>query len=157
MKRRRKKSEHMRAIHLWEWNEVARAGPYLRSVSGTLREHWLDVLSAQRQLKRTEKEKAPAKRQQLLEQETRLDECQRAQGKFDDALEELNKVDVFLLDPVKGQALIPFRKEDDLAWYVFDHFAPDGLVGWRSHSDPIEECRPLASLSTAAANDVVAT
>ena len=155
MKRRRERSKRMRALRLWEWNDATKAVPYLRSVTGSLREHWLEVLSAKRQLKLSNKEKAPAKRQQILDTEIRLDDCRRAQTKFDDALEELNEVDVFLLDPVKGQALIPFRKEDDLAWYVFDHFAPSGLTGWRNHSDPIEECRSLDLLHEATAKDVV--
>ncbi len=54
-------------------------------------------------------------------------------------------IDVYLLDPVRGVALIPFRKEDDLAWYVFDQFCAGGLSGWRFHNDPLEECRPLAA------------
>ena len=155
MKRRRQRSERMRALRLWEWQDVTKAVPYLRSVTGSLREHWLEVLSANRQLQLSNQEKTPAKRQQILEKEARLDECRRAQTRFEVALAELNEVDAFLLDPVKAQALIPFRKEDDLAWYVFDHFAPSGLIGWRNHSDPIEECRPLELLHETTAKDVV--
>ena len=66
-----------------------------------------------------------------------------AETRFNDALEELMAIDVYLLDPVKGVALIPFRKEDDLAWYVYDQFDKSGLSGWRYHNDPMEECRPL--------------
>ena len=79
-----------------------------------------------------------------------------AQAKFDDALVELNAIDVFLLDPVQGLALIPFRKEDDLAWYVFDYFTPRGLIGWRYHHDPIEECRPLETQEKTAVNGAAA-
>ena len=73
----------------------------------------------------------------------------------DDALDELNRIDVFLLDPVHGLALIPFRKLDDLAWYVFDHFSPEGVTGWRYHHDPIEECRALNLLDEVAVDGVV--
>ena len=143
MKRRRERSERMRAMRLWDWSEATKAAPYLRSVIGSLREHWLEVLNAERQLQLSTNKKCPARRRQLLDEQTRQDDRQRAQTKFDDALHELNNVDVFLLDPAKGLALIPFRKEDDLAWYVFDHFAAPGVIGWRYHSDPIEECRAL--------------
>ena len=150
MKRRRERSERMRAMRLWDWSEATKAVPYLHSVIGSLREHWLEVLNAERQLQLSNKEKGLPSRQQLLDNQARQDERFRAQTKFDDALEELNAVDVFLLDPVQGLALIPFRKEDDLAWYVFDHFTSPSLTGWRYHHDPIEECRPLQSLHEAA-------
>jgi len=157
MKPHREWSGRMQVMHLWDWSEVTKAVPYLRSVVGSLREHWLEVLNAQRQLDRSAKPKAPAKRQQLLEKQTRQDERRRAQAKFDDALEELNHVGVFLLDPVKGLALIPFRKEDERAWYVFDHFASRGLIGWRHDNDAIEACRPLSLLQKAAVDDAVST
>ena len=51
MKRRRERSKRMRALRLWEWNDVTKAVPYLRSVTGSLREHWLEVLNTKRQLK----------------------------------------------------------------------------------------------------------
>lgn len=149
--KRRERSGRMRVMHLWDWSEATKAVPYLHSVIGSLREHWLEVLTAKRQLDKSSTRKAPAKRQQLVEENMRRDEAQRAQDRFEDALEELNRIDVFLIDPVCGLGLIPFRKEDDLAWYVFDHFAPRGVVGWRYHDDPIEECRPLNLLHDAVA------
>jgi Uncharacterized conserved protein (DUF2203) len=152
MKPRKKKSERMRALRLWSWSEVTKAAPYLRSVIGSLREHWLEVLAAQRRLDKSTQQKSPLSRAQMIEHEARKDERQRAQDKFDDALEELNRVEVFLLDPVQGMALIPFRKEDDLAWYFFDHFSADGVIGWRYHHDPIEECRPLSLLTEVVVN-----
>ena len=157
MKPRRERSRRVRVMHLWDWTEVTKAVPYLHSVVGSLREHWLEVLNVQRQLSRSAKPKLQGKREQLLEAETQQDERRRAQGKFDDALEELSRIDVFLLDPVKGLVLIPFRKDDDLAWYVFDRFARDGLIGWRNHNDPIGECRPLSLLHEKAVTDAVSS
>jgi hypothetical protein len=133
----------MRIMRLWTWSEVAKAVPYLRSVIGSLREHWLDILNIQRQIDKTEAGKGPAKRQQMMDMQAHHDERSRAQAKFDDALEELNKVEVYLYDPIRGLAMIPCRKRDDLAWYVFDHFAAPGVIGWRYQNDPIDECRPL--------------
>jgi len=150
MKPRRERSKRMRALRLWDWNEVAKAVPYLRSVIGSLREHWIDVLNAQRKIDKADSSKQPAKTQQMIEQQANQDDRQRAQTKFDDALGELNHLDVFLLDPVRGTALIPFRKGDELAWYVFDHFTPSGVLGWRLHNDPMEVCRPLETAEVGA-------
>ncbi len=47
------------------------------------------------------------------------------------------------LDPVHGQALVPFVHEEQLAWYVFDLFDPQPLRFWRFQSDPDETRRPL--------------
>jgi len=146
MKPRRDRSKRMKVLHLWTWSEVVKAIPYLRSITGSLREHWLDMLHAQRDLERTENMKAPVKTQQLLKNQHSKEDRQHAQVKFDEALHELHNVEAYLLDPVRGTATMPFRKEDELAWYVFDHFAPRGVVGWRYQSDPDEECRPLQVL-----------
>lgn len=147
--KRRERNERMRVMHLWDWSEVVKAVPYLHSVIGSLREHWLDVLTVQRHLDRAAAQPGLAKRQQMIEMQGHQDERQRAQAKFDDALGELNEIDVFLLDPVRGLALIPFRKEDDLAWYVFDHHSSRGVIGWRFHNDPMDECRPLETTPAA--------
>jgi hypothetical protein len=143
----------MNVMHLWTWGEVAKAVPYLRSITGSLREHWLDMLNAQRDIDRSAKVKTLPKTQQLLQNQRRLDERERARGKFDEALEELHGLEAYLIDPVNGTAVMPFRKEDDLAWYVFDHFAPPGVIGWRYQNDPEGECRPLNVLQDASAND----
>lgn len=152
MKPRRERTKRMRVMHLWTWNDVAKAVPYFHSIIGSLREHWLDVLTVQRRIDRAAARHGLANRQQIMDMQGNQDEHQRAQTKFDDALQELNEIDVFLLDPVRGLALVPFRKEDDLAWYVFDHFTPRGVIGWRFHNDPIDECRPLEVEPKALAN-----
>jgi hypothetical protein len=151
MKPRRERSKkRMRVMNLWNWSDVAKAVPYLHSIVGSLREHWLDVLSVQNKIDKAAALKGLPKRQQLIEEKVHQDERHTAQTKFEDALEELNQIDVFLLDPVRGLAMVPFRKEEDLAWYVFDHFTPAGVIGWRLHNDPIEKCRPLELIPDAA-------
>lgn len=150
MKRRKGRSKQMQIMHLWNRSDAVKAVPYLRSIIASLRENWLEVLNLKRRLRLATQKKSAPNRQQILDQETQEDDLHRAQTQFDDALEELNRIDVFLLDPVRGSALIPFRKTDDLAWYVFDLYAKIGLVGWRLHNDPMEECRPLSKLDDAA-------
>jgi len=153
MKRRKTRSNRMQIMHLWTRNDAEKAVPYLRSITASLREYWLEVLNAKRQLFLTTQKKSATQRQALLDQEKQEDDLNRAQNKFNDALEELTRIDVFLLEPVRGFVLIPFRKADDLAWYVFDLFAKSGLVGWRFHNDSMEEIRSLSLLDDAAVSD----
>ena len=149
MKPSKDKANRMHVMHLWSWDEVVKAIPYMTSIVGSLREHWLDVLTAERAIDKAADQHGPATRKQMIDQQTHQDEKQRAQVKFDDALEELTKMDVFLLDPIRGLALIPHRHDDELAWYIFDHFTPRGCIGWRYHSDPMDQCRPLETETTA--------
>ena len=72
--------------------------------------------------------------------------AQRANERFQEALAELEAIDIFLIDPIAGQVLIPFAHEENLAWYVYDAFDPNPLRFWRYHSDPLNTRRPLEEL-----------
>jgi len=145
MKRRRNKDTRiMRTLRLWTYEDAARAVPYLRSVVGSLREHWLEAQSQRRAHERLDKQPGRPDRPRLLAAEQLHAGREEAEGRFNDAIQELMNIDVYLLDPVQGVALIPFRKDDDLAWYVFDQFDERGVTGWRYHNDPLQQCRPLA-------------
>ncbi len=63
-----------------------------------------------------------------------------------EALEELENLHVFSLDPFRGTALIPFLHEDQGAWYIFDLFDPKPMRFWRFQGDPEDTCRPITSL-----------
>ena len=147
MKKRRrnvnKRSRPMRAIRLWTYEQAAKAVPYLRSVVGSLREHWLEALASGRSFDRLANAEGRRTRDRILAEADHVSNKERSEARFNEALAELMALDVFLVDPVRGIALIPFRKDEDLAWYVFDQFADAGLSGWRFHNDPLEECRPL--------------
>jgi hypothetical protein len=72
-----------------------------------------------------------------------VEELEQAVIRLEETFVELKAIDVYCIDPVNGLALIPFGKGDELAWYVFDLFAPQGLEAWRLHGDPLEMRRPL--------------
>jgi hypothetical protein len=147
MKHRRRNQERgtMRALRLWTYDEAAHAIPYLRSVVSSLREYWLDAQRHRRQWQLLAGRPGRPNREQILSGEVLQASQENAETQFNEALEELMAMDVYLLDPVRGIALIPFRKEDELAWYVFDQFDRQGLTGWRYHNDPLEQCRPLGA------------
>src|SRR5262245_8894178 len=134
MKRRPKKSSRpLKVIRLWTLPQAQKALPYLRSVVGSLRDHWLHVQGVNRELNRQAKLPGRPDRSALIAHENSREEKEDAETQFTDALQELMNLDVYLLDPVRGLALIPFAQNDRLAWYVFDQFDPSGLTSWRFH------------------------
>jgi len=157
MKRRKKqKKPQLRMIKLWNYPQAQKALPYLRSVTQSVRDHWLDA-----QLKRVEAQRIANKpgrpdRTAILAGEKAAEEKTRAEDRFTDALQELMGIDVYLLDPVRGVAFIPFQKAEELAWFVFDLFDEEGLKTWRLHQDPLEMRRPIVDvLSDATVNPPV--
>jgi hypothetical protein len=67
-----------------------------------------------------------------------------ARQRFRETLEELEALDTFCLDPLAGQALIPFVQDEQLAWYLFELFDSKPLRYWRFHTDPEETRRPVS-------------
>ena len=143
----RKQSDQQRepsaGLHLWTYEAALRAVPYLRAVVRSLREHWLHLQSARRQIERLDSRPGRPDRQTLIRRAVAVQELDQADRQLEETFDELKAIDVYCLDPAQGLALIPFGKGDELAWYVFDLFSPQGLEGWRLHSDPLETRRPL--------------
>jgi hypothetical protein len=145
MKRRRKqKRRRLRTISLWNYSQASKALPYLRSVTRSLRDHWLEAQGKRLEVDRLSHQPGRRDRSAILANEKAAEEKSRAEDRFTDALNELLGIDVYLLDPVRGVAFIPFQKEEELAWFVFDLFESDGLKSWRFHQDPLEMRRPIA-------------
>ena len=143
----RKQSDHQRepsaTLHLWTYEAALRAIPYLRAVVRSLREHWLHLQSVQRRIQRLDSRPGRPDRQTLVRRAVAVKELEQVDSELEETLAELEAIDVFRLDPAQGLALIPFSKGDELAWYVFDLFSPQGLEAWRFHGDPLEMRRPL--------------
>jgi hypothetical protein len=133
-------------LHLWTYDAALRAVPYLRAVVRSLREHWLHVQSVRRQIQRLDSRPGRPDRQILLRRAVAVKELEQADIEFDETLNELKAIDVYCLDPVQGLAMIPFGKGEELAWFLFDLFAPVEVNAWRLHSDALETRRELGSL-----------
>jgi hypothetical protein len=147
MKRKRQQSKRqLRMIRLWNYPQAQKALPYLRSVTQSLRDHWLDAQNKRREVERLAKLPGRRNRSAILAEQRAAEEKGRAEDLFTDALNELMGIDVYLLDPVRGVAFIPFQKQDNLAWFVFDLFDGDDLKTWRLHEDPLEMRRPIAEV-----------
>ena len=138
-----KKRKPSTALHVWTYEAALRAVPYLRAVVRSVREHWLDFQSARRQIERLGSRPGRPDLQTLIRRAAAVKELDQADIKLEETFDELKVIDVYCLDPAQGLALIPFGKGDELAWYVFELFSPQGLEAWRFHGDPLEMRRPL--------------
>jgi hypothetical protein len=151
--KRRQVEPAVESIHVWSHEEACRLLPYIASIVRSLREHRLDAQRYRLAAERLQAKPGRPDRNALIEESEALGEARAAEERFEDALHELHALDIYSLDPIRGQALVPFAHGQDLAWYVFDLFEDDKLRSWRFHSDPLDMRRPveeLAGLATAA-------
>src|SRR5262245_61625533 len=111
MKRKRKERRRkIRMIRLWDYPRATKAIPYLRAITGSLREHWLDAQGKRAEVDRLSHLPGRPDRAALIAKEVATEEQSKAEERFNDALAELMGIDVYLLDPVRGVAFIPFQK-----------------------------------------------
>jgi hypothetical protein len=129
--------------HLWDYAAALKAVSYFRAVVRSLREHWLETQRARRQIEWLDARPGRPDRQTLIRRAEAARDVEQARGDFAETLAELKLLDVYCLDPAQGLALIPFRRGDDLAWFIFDLFAPTGVEFWQLDTDPPETRRLL--------------
>jgi hypothetical protein len=113
----------------------------------SLRDHRLEVQSQHLRAERLAKRPGRPDRATLIAREEALKAAAKEQERFDDALNELGRLDVYCIDALAGVAFIPFVHEGQLAWYVFDLFSETMLDAWRYHEDPLETRRPIAEVA----------
>jgi hypothetical protein len=144
--KRNRKPEKNRSetIQVWTYEQAREIVPYVASIITSLREHRLEAQRYRLKAARLAQQPGRPVRGDLIAHEDACGEAERAEALFHDALEELHGLDVYCLDPLQGLALIPFAKNDQLAWFIFDLFASDKLAFWRFHQDPLDTRRPIA-------------
>ncbi len=133
-------------IQVWTYEQVQSATPYISSILRSLREHALDALQQYRQAKRLANRPGRPNRTAIIAHQEAEKEASRAEDRFREALDELQGMDIYTLDPIQGQALVPFVHNDQLAWYVFDLFDAQPLRFWRFQSDPDDTRRPVTAM-----------
>jgi hypothetical protein len=131
-------------IQPWTYEQARRVLPYLRSIVQSLREHRVEALAEHRKAKEITDRPGRPDRSTLIAQEEALRAARAAEARFEAALEELHVLDIYCLDPIRGEALVPFVHDNQLAWYVYDLFDNEAFRFWRYHSDPLEARRPIA-------------
>lgn len=145
MKRHKGAKKTNETLRVWTYAQAQAASPYITSVVRSLREHALDTLACHKRLRRLNERPGRPDRRTLIAVQDAQRALARAEDEFQDAVGELEVLDVFSLDPVRGQALIPFVQEEQLAWYIFDLFDPKPFRFWRFQSDPDDTLRPITS------------
>src|SRR5262245_43888286 len=123
MKRNRHGAKRRRqTIQVWTYEQARSALPYLASILRSLRDYQLEWQFEHRRASQLAQRSGRPKRNALIGHQEALQAAQRAQDHFQAALDELHRLDVYCLDPVRGEALIPFVYTNQLAWFVYDLF-----------------------------------
>ncbi len=135
-----------RQIRVWTLEQARASLPYLASVMQSLREHRLEAVMQHRHAEQLSRRAGRPDRERLIAHAEAVQAAEQADARFREALGELEALDIVLMDPVAGQAIIPFAHEENLAWYVYDAFDPRPLHFWRYHSDPLDTRRPIGEL-----------
>ena len=150
MNRNGSKKGRKKVIRVWTYDQAQKAVPYITSVVRSLREHRIDAINENREAKQLASKPGRPDRTALIEQAELARRAREADNRFDGAMAELNALDVFSIDPVRGEAVVPFVHGEQLAWYLFDLFdEEDHLRHWRYHEDPLETRRLIAEVLTA--------
>jgi hypothetical protein len=142
MKRKPKgSSQRSPTLQVWTFAQAQAAAPYIASVVSSLREHALQTLFHARKAQRLEALSNRPRRDTLIARQEAENAARNAEASFQDAVAELEPLDIYPLDPIRGQALVPFVQEGQLAWYIFDLFDPKPFRFWRYHTDPADTRR----------------
>lgn len=145
MNRKRSKSKKRVTVNTWTLEGAKKAAPYIANIVESLREQHLAVRSHRRHAERLHNRPGRADRSVLIAEADANSQALKAEAGFDEAMAELNALHIYTLDPLRGEAFVPFVHADKLAWFVFDAFTPeDHIQQWRYHDDPLEARRPLA-------------
>jgi hypothetical protein len=142
--------ERAQTIQVWSYEQARAAVPYISSILRSLREHALEALRHYHRVKRLANRPGRPDRATIIAQHEAEAEARRADERFRDALDELQEMDIYTLDPIQGQALVPFVHNDQLAWFIFDLFDAQPLSFWRFQSDPEDTRRPVTSMQRGA-------
>jgi hypothetical protein len=142
--RRTRRSEN--SLRLWTLAEARAAAPYIASIVRSIREHALAARSHRHRLGALADKPGRPTRSSLITAEETTRQLHRAEEQLQEAVDELEALDIYCLDAVGGQAIVPFVQDDQLAWYIFDLFDHSWFRSWRYQSDPEETRRKLTPL-----------
>jgi hypothetical protein len=133
-------------LRVWTLTEAQAAAPFLASIVRSIREHALESLTQRRKARRLSDKPGRPSRSALINQQEAEHAAVQAEDRFREAVAELQALDIYCLDPIQGLALVPFVRDEQLAWYIFDLFDSTPFRFWRYQSDPEETRRHTSSL-----------
>jgi len=156
-KQSKKAAQETVALRLWTYAGALKIVPYIRSLSQSLRDAWLELRQSQSEVRRINSRPGRPDRDTLIHLEESQRELQRAETKLEEIIEEMLPLSAYSVDPAAGLAVVPCISNGALAWFLFDLFDPQGLVAWRLHADPLEMRRPLSEFELAAAKEIASS
>jgi hypothetical protein len=137
--------QRSQTLQVRTFGQARAAIPYIASVVRSIREHALEALHQAQKVRRLKDRPGRPDRTALIAQQEAERLARAADDEFQDAVGELQQLDVYCLDPIQGQALIPFVQDEQLAWYIFDLYDSPQLRFWRYQSDPEDTRRPITA------------
>jgi hypothetical protein len=134
-----------KGLRLWTHARAVAALPYVVPVLRSLREHWVEWRAQRRRARRLAERPGRPDRTTMIAQQEAQQEAQKAAAAYGEAQRELQALEITCVDPVRGQALFPFKHRSRLAWFLYDLFDEQPLRYWRYQDDPVDTRRPVAS------------
>jgi len=153
MKCHRRSDKEQQTIQLWTLEKAGALLPYLTSIIDSMREARLEGQAHATRVAKLEARHGRPKRDEILQIADEKTKVEEAGKRFQKAQEELQQLDVYCIHPVQGLAFIPFMNEGQLAWFIFDRFAPDPLRFWRYHLDRVDIKHPIHFIQRVAPAD----
>jgi hypothetical protein len=138
--------QRRQSLQVWTFGQTQSAIPYIASVVRSIREHALEALHQAQRVRRLKEGPGRPNRAALIAQQEAEQAARNADDAFQEAVQELQQLDIYCLDPIQGQALVPFVHEEQLAWYIFDLYDSPQLRFWRYQSDPEDTRRPITAM-----------
>src|SRR5262249_30788171 len=152
MRSNRKESKRRkRTIRVWTYEEATAAVPYIAAVLRSLRDHWLEIAAKKQLAARLDALPGRPDRSLLIAKAEAIREANEAENRYIDAREELAALDIYCVEPARGEALVGFVHENQLAWFIFELFDPKHYRYWRYHSDPLDTRRLIGEVLEPAA------
>jgi hypothetical protein len=140
---RKEAKRRKRTIRVWTLDEATAAAPYIASVVRSLRDHWLEAAAKHQLADRYDSRPGRPDRALLIAKAETVREAQEAETRYLDARDELTALDIYCIEPTRGEALVAFLHEDQVAWFIFELFDPRHIRFWRYHNDPLDTRRPI--------------
>src|SRR5947209_5952655 len=103
---RRGSRRRQQTIQPWTYEQALGVLPYLRSIVRSVRDSQLDVQAQQLTVRRLAHQSGRPNRATLIAQDNARRAAAMAEEHRDAALEEMHTLDIYCLDPVRGEALI---------------------------------------------------
>jgi hypothetical protein len=133
-------------VPLWTRARAVTATAYLASMLHSLRDSMVKAKQHSLAAHRLATRPGRLNRASLIAHAEAIRDSRVALDAVRDGMEELRSMGINSLDPVQGEALVPFLTQKQLAWLIYDLFAEQPWRHWRFHTDPPETRRPIEEI-----------